>query len=69
VPNTLLFIVTTDINVMIVKSTGVVQVEDPIGSLGAEDSVVQVSTDEPSIVEFVAASLLWRLPQQPSPRC
>jgi len=38
--NTLLFIVTTNINVMVAESTGVAQVEDPMESLGAKDSAV-----------------------------
>ena len=53
--STLLFIVTTDINVIVAESTGVAQVEDLMGSLGAEDGAVQASADEPSVVEFVAA--------------
>jgi len=63
------FIIITDINVMVVESTGVAQVEDPMECLGAEDSAVQTSAGEPNVLEFVAASLLWRLPQQPSQRC
>ena len=51
----LLFIVTTDINVMVAESTGVAQVEDLMGSLGIEDIAVQASADEPSAVEFIAA--------------
>ena len=54
-PNTLLLIVTTDINVMVAESTGVAQVEDLMGSLGTEDSAVQASADEPTAVEFVAS--------------
>ena len=38
--NTLLFIITTDINIMVAESTGVAQVEDPMESLGAEDNAV-----------------------------
>jgi len=53
--NTLLLIVTTDINVMVAESTGVAQVEDLMGSLGTEDSAVQASANEPSAVEFVVA--------------
>ena len=39
------------------ESTGVVQVEDPAASIGAEDSTVQTSVREPSTVEFVVASV------------
>ena len=62
--NTLIFIVTTDINVMVAESTGVTQVEDPMASLGAENITVQTSTGEPSVVEFVVVPILWRLPHQ-----
>ena len=55
--NTLLFITTIDINVMIAESTGVAQIEDPMESLSAEDSAVQTSAGEPSAVEFVATSV------------
>jgi len=41
--NTLLFIITTDINVIVVESTEVARVEDPMEGLGVEDSVVQTS--------------------------
>jgi len=37
------------------ESTGVVQVEDPAASLGAEDSTVQTLAGEPSAVEFAVA--------------
>jgi len=56
VPYTLLFIITTNINVMVAESTGVAQVEDPTTSIAAEDSAVQTSADEPSAVEFDVAS-------------
>ena len=36
----LIFIVTADINVMVAESSGVAQVEDPMGSLSAEDNAV-----------------------------
>jgi len=39
------------------ESTGVAQVEDPAASIGAEDSTVQTSASEPSVVEFVVASV------------
>ena len=39
------------------ESTGVAQAEDPAASIGAEDSAVQTSAGEPSIVEFAAASV------------
>jgi len=55
--NTLLFIITTDINVMVAESTGVAQVEDPAASICAEDSAVQTLAGEPSAVEFAAASV------------
>ena len=35
-PYTLFFIVITDVNVMVVESTGVAQVEDPMPSIGTE---------------------------------
>ena len=54
---TLFFIVITDINVMVAQSTGVAQVEDPMVSIGTEDNAVQTSANEPSAVEFVAASV------------
>ena len=37
------------------ESTGLIQVEDPTGSLGAEDSTIQTSAGEPSAVEFAVA--------------
>jgi len=55
--NTLLFIITTDIKVMVAESTGIAQVEDPMESLGAEDNAVQTSAGKPSAVEFVATSV------------
>jgi len=58
VPYTLLFIITTNINVMVAESTEVVQVENPATSIGAEDSAVQTSADEPSTMEFVVASVV-----------
>ena len=61
--NTLLFIITTDINVMVAESTRIAQVKDPVASISTKDITVQTSTDESSAVEFVAAPLLWRLPQ------
>ena len=39
------------------ESTGVVQVEDPAASIGAEDSTIQTSAGEPSAVEFVIVSV------------
>ena len=42
---------------MVTESTGVAQVEDPAASLGAEDSTVQTSASESSVVEFVVASV------------
>ena len=53
--NTLLFIITTDINVMVAESTGVAQVEDPMESLGAGDNTIQTSAVGSSAMEFVAA--------------
>ena len=58
------FIVILDINVMVAESIVVAQVEDPVASTSAEDIAVHTSAGEPSAVEFVAAPLLWRLPQQ-----
>ena len=66
---TIFFIIITDIKVMVAKSTRVAQVENPVASIDAEDSAVQISVGEPSVVEFVAALLLWMLPQQPFQRC
>ena len=40
---------------MVAESAEVAQVEDPMESLGAEDSAVQTSAGEPSVVEFEAA--------------
>ena len=40
---------------MIAESTGVAQVEDPTTSIGTEDSMVQTSTGDPSVMKFVAA--------------
>ena len=40
------------------ESTGIAQVEDPAASIGAEDSTVQTSAGEPSVMEFAVASLL-----------
>jgi len=40
VPDTLFFVVIIDINVMIVESTGVAQVEDLMASTSAEGSEV-----------------------------
>ena len=39
------------------ESTEVAQVEDPAASIGAEDSTIQTSAGEPSVVEFVVASV------------
>ena len=39
------------------ESTGVAQVEDPVASIGAEDSTFQTSAGEPSAVEFAVSSL------------
>ena len=47
----------TDINVMVAESTEIAQVEDPATSIGAEDSAVQTSAGEPSVVEFAATSV------------
>jgi len=52
--NTLLFIITTDINIMVVESTEAAQVKDPVESLGVEDNAVQTSVGEPSAVKLVA---------------
>ena len=46
-PNTLLFIVTTDIIVMVAESTRVAQEESPMESLGAGDSAIQILTVGP----------------------
>jgi len=40
-----------------VKSTGIAQVEDPAASIGAKDSTVQTLLGEPSVMEFVVASI------------
>jgi len=39
------------------QSTTIAQVEDPVASIGAEDSAVQTSAGEPSAVEFAVASV------------
>ena len=39
------------------ESTGVAQVEDPMASIGAEDSIIQTSAGEPSAVEFAVVSV------------
>ena len=39
------------------KSTGIAQVEAPVANIGAEDSTAQTSAGEPSVVEFVVASV------------
>ena len=52
---TLIFIVNINIDVIVAESTGVAQVEDPMASIGAEDSAVQTSTGEPGAVEFIVA--------------
>ena len=39
------------------ESTGVAQVDDPAARIGEEDSTVQTSTGEPSVMEFVVASV------------
>ena len=54
-PNTLFFVVITDINVMVAESTGVAQVEDFVASTSTEDSVIKASASEPSVVEFAVA--------------
>ena len=52
---TLFLIVITDINIMVAASTRVAQVEDPMSSIGTENSAVQISAGEPRVVELVAA--------------
>jgi len=42
---------------MVTESIGGAQVEDLVVSIGAEDSAVQTSAGETSVVEFVAASI------------
>ena len=42
---------------MILESTGLAQVEEPVVSTSAEDSVLQISTAEPSTVEYVPAAV------------
>jgi len=54
-PYTPIFIVIASIEVMIVESTGLAQVEDPVASTSVEDSALQTSVGEPSAMEFVAA--------------
>jgi len=55
---TLFFILITDINVIVAESTGAAQVKNPTASISAEDSAVQNSAGEPSVVEFVVASVV-----------
>jgi len=40
---------------MIIESTGLAQVEEPVASAGVEDNTLQTSTAKPGTVEFVAA--------------
>jgi len=42
---------------MIVESTGLAQVEEPVRSTGAEDNALQTSTVEPSTVEFIPVTV------------
>jgi len=53
-----LFVVITNIDVMVAESTRVAQVEDLVASISAEDNTVQTSAGEPSAVEFVAAPVV-----------
>jgi len=39
------------------ESTGIAQIEDPVASIGTENSKVQTSAREPSTVKFVVASV------------
>jgi len=55
VPFTPIFIVITNIEIMIAESTRLAQVEDPVVSTSAEDSALQTSAGEPSAMEFVVA--------------
>ena len=55
--NTLLLIITSDINIMIAESTEATQVEDLVAGIGAEDSAVQTLTGKPSVVEIAVASV------------
>jgi len=55
---TLLFVVIINIDVMVVESTGVAQVEDLVMSISAENSAVQTSASEPSAMEFIAAPVV-----------
>jgi len=58
VPYTPIFIVIANIEVIIVESTRLAQVEDPVASTSAEDSALQTLAGEPSAVEFVAAPIV-----------
>ena len=39
------------------ESTGIAHIEDPVASIGTEDSTIQTSIGEPSAVEFAVASV------------
>jgi len=55
VPYILIFIIISNIDITVVESIGLAQVEGPVAGTRIEDSAVQTSTGEPSAVEFVAA--------------
>ena len=42
---------------MIIESTRLAQVEEPVASTSAEDNALQTSTAEPNTVEFVPAAV------------
>ena len=52
-PNTPIFIIIANIDVMVAESTGLAQVEDPVASISVEDNALQTSASEPGAMEFV----------------
>ena len=68
-PYTPVFIVIANIEVIIVESTRLAQVEDPVASTSAEDSALQTLAGEPSAVEFVAAPIVPEATTITVPRC
>ena len=54
-PYILIFIIISNIDITVVESIGLAQVEGTVAGTRIEDNAVQTSTSEPSAVEFVAA--------------
>ena len=57
-PYTLVFIVITNVDVMVAESTEIAQVEDPVASISAEDNAVQTSAGEPVLRSLLLPLLL-----------